>query len=241
MADHRPFRPRMPTPVSRLVGLALALALTPTLPDALPPTAPSAVAQSPEPKPAPPSGVTASEPATPASGVDGAAYLSPVWGFSVSWDPAVWAVRAEASEGDYDGIQLGTASSNVWVEGFAGFDGDAAACLDDAEAEIAAREGVSNLTTLPPGRPVPLPPESGFAQRLYRYDQAFSEAEGDTAPIVEFSACNTLVPGESVLEVTMQTAGQDYNAELPLAEALLATLALPETGATPEPEADEAA
>jgi len=212
--------------------------------------APLVGAQSQEPRPIPPGqeptgtlvgtpegGAVASstptsepEPTRPVAGVADNAYTSPQWGYTLSWDPAIWAVEGEVSEAEqrYDGLQLGTPRSTLYLEGYAGFGGDAEACLRGAVSEVGRRQGVSDVEALP-GRPTPLAPTEAPQQILLRYPQVF--ADGSSAEIIEFIACQELQPGVAVLETTFQAAASQYPNELPQATALLGTLTLSPGGA----------
>lgn len=213
-------RHRTTVTLALLVGLALA---------------PVAGAQSQEPKPIPPGqepagtfestpmAGTEAGPSEPHSAVVGSSYTSPIWGYTLSWDPGVWAVEGEVSEEGYDGLQLGTPRSTVYVEGYAGFGGDAEACLRQAAIEVGQRDGVSGVEALP-GRPTPFTLDEAPQQILLRYPQTFPD--GSSAEIIEFVACQVLRPGEAVLETTFQVAASQYEAELPLATVLLDGLVL---------------
>ena len=206
--------------------------------------APVVGAQSQEPKPIPPGqeptgtlvGAQDDVSGTPDSGADQAvsgvvanSYLSPQWGFSLVWDPAVWAVEGEVSEAErqYDGLQLGTPRSTLYLEGYAGFDGNAEACLRDAVLEVGRRQGVGEVEALP-GRPTPLTPAAAPEQILLRYPQTFGD--GSTAEIIEFVACQELRSGAAVLETTFQVAASRYADELPLATSLLESLVVDSGG-----------
>ena len=109
-----------------------------------------AVAQSQEPKPALPATPVA-QPESPASGeattgVSGSSWQGPNFGVRIHWDPAVWSVEVESIDEGYDGLQIGTPSSTVFLEAYDGFAGDAEACFASAEQEIGDREGVSELS-----------------------------------------------------------------------------------------------
>lgn len=214
-----------------LVGLALA---------------PTSGAQSQEPKPIPPGqeptgALVAVQPGegeaagTPdvasqpgVSGVVGSSYTSPAWGYSLSWDPAVWTVEAESADPGYDGLQLGTPRSTLYVEGYEAFAGDAETCLRSAVVDVGGRDGTGEIEALP-GRPTPLGPDLAPQQILLRYVQSYPD--GSSAEMNEFVACLPLAAGASVLEITIQVPTSLYEAELPLATAVLATLILPPTAA----------
>ncbi|HEU0115652.1 MAG TPA: hypothetical protein VFQ80_13290 [Thermomicrobiales bacterium] len=197
----------------------------------------SARAQSQEPKPKiTPSAATAVATITPAAtptgqtGVHGNAYISPTFGFTLAWDPKVWAVKDERLLQGYDGLELGTDRSNLFVEGISDYAGDPAACLADARQQISGRSGISAISDFQgPGRPIQ--DTDGAKSLLVGYVAKLPD--GSSASIVEFVQCRTLVPGQAVLELTWQTSDADYAQQLPLVAALLKTLHVPGAAATP--------
>jgi hypothetical protein len=201
-----------------IAGLALALAIGfSTL----------AGAQSQEPRPvlpgtpvAPPS-VVPLPAATPSSGISGAAWKGPNWGVSLAWDSAVWSVEAEQIDPGYDGLQIGTPKSTVFIEAFDGYTGDAEACLEDARRQMDEREGIVDIVPLT-DRPMPGDDAARGSAALYGVTARL--ADGMTYRGVEYVECRGLVPGVAVLEITWQVATTAYDAELPLVDALLAAI-----------------
>ena len=91
------------------------------------------VAQSQEPKPELPATPVA-QPGTPvpgdaATGISGSSWQGPNFGVRIHWDPDVWSVEREFIDAEYDGLQLGTPISTVYLEAYNGFGGDAAGLL----------------------------------------------------------------------------------------------------------------
>ena len=188
----------------------------------------AAGAQSQEPKPTFPGTPTAETetPAvsTPVSGVSDSTWQGPNYGVRLEWDPSVWTVEGELIDSGYDGLQLGTPASTVFIEAYDGFAGDADACLDEAEREIRARESVTEVAILS-GRQLPELGEARGPMRLFGL--VAQSSDGTPYRALEFVECRTLIPGSAVLELTWQTAPATYNQERPLAEALLGAIALP--------------
>lgn len=199
-----------------------------------------ATAQSQEPKPtdnATPANETETPSATPASGVVDSTWVGPNWDVGIAWDAAVWTVEGELIDAGYDGLQLGTPSSTVYVEAYDGFAGDANECLDDAEAEIRARDGVSEVEVLE-GRQLPEIEAATWPTRLFGLVAELPD--GSPYRGVELVQCRSVAPGTAVLELTWQVAANIYNQELPLVDTLFATLTMPIAAApeaTPLPEA----
>jgi hypothetical protein len=210
-----------------LVGLYLVACLA--LPLAV-------VAQSQEPKPST-VGTPAAEEAVadstgqePVTGVLGASWQSPTWGVQLDWDADIWSVENEQIDEDYEGLQIGTEHSTVYVEAFARFDGNADDCLADAEREIAERDRVSEVVPIS-GRPLPDTGDAPGPARLFGVVATLPDGEAYRG--VEFVECRTIVPGLAVLELTWQTTVGRVNDELPLVSALLSSIQVPQA-VTPE-------
>lgn len=191
-----------------------------------------ASAQSQEPKPILPATPVASGEVTPASGattgVSGSTWTGPSWGAGVSWDAADWTVEAEFIDAGYDGLQIGTPLSTVYLEAYAGFGGDAVACLAAAAAEIAERQGVTEVVPLA-GRPLPVPEDQRGEAQLFGLTLTLED--GTVFRGVEYVECRTLVPGTAVLELTWQTIAETFNQDFPRVEELLGAITLPAAAA----------
>jgi hypothetical protein len=192
---------------------------------------PFAAAQTQEPKPELPPTPTA-EPETqsgtsPDTGVSGNAWEGPNWGVRLTWDAAEWAVEAEQIVPGYDGLQIGTPRTTVFIEAYDGYGGDADACLADAEQEIRQREGVSEVVPLA-NRPLPVPEEARGPAQLFGVTAAL--VDGTTYRGVEYVECRTVVPGTAVVEITWQAVVSVFNQDLPLVTDLLASLVIPDAG-----------
>ena len=145
--------------------------------------------------------------------------------YGFSWDPAVWSVEGEFIDEGYDGLQIGTPISTVYLEAYDGFDGDAAACFAAAEQEIGEREGVSEVVPLS-DRPLPVAEEVRGEAGLFGVTATL--ADGTTYRGVEYVECRTVVPGETVLEITWQAVTQAFNEDFANVEELLAAIEMPE-------------
>lgn len=191
--------------------------------------APVVGAQSQEPKPDLPA-TPVSPPASPVAddattGVSGSSWQGPNVGVRIRWDPAVWSVEAEFIDEGYDGLQIGTPISTVFVEAYYGFDGDAAACFDAAEQEISDREGVSEVVPLT-DRPLPVAADVRGVAGLFGLTATLPD--GTTYRGVEYVECRTVYPGETVLEIAWQAATQVVNEDFANVEELLATIEMPD-------------
>lgn len=190
---------------------------------------PLAAAQTQEPKPVIPATPVA-EPQQqsaelPETGVSGDSWEGPNWGVRLSWDAAEWSVEAESIVPGYDGLQIGTPRTTVYIEAYDGFGGDADACLADAEREIGEREGVSEVVPLA-NRPLPVPDDVRGPAQLYGVTASLPD--GATYRGVEYVECRTVVPGVAVVEMTWQSGVSVFNQDFPLVSDLLAALEIPD-------------
>ena len=158
------------------------------------------------------------------SGVSGTSWEGPSAGVTFSWDPEIWTVEQELIEAGYDGLQIGTTDSTIFVEAYEGFAGDAEACLDASEQEIRDREGVSEVVAIE-GRPLPATGDLQGPSRLFGIVAATPDERAYRS--IEYVECRTLVSGTSVLELTWQTSVAAFNQEFPLVEVLFASVELP--------------
>ncbi|MFN8664661.1 MAG: hypothetical protein U0075_22470 [Thermomicrobiales bacterium] len=189
------------------------------------------LAQSQEPKPAPEvvsiaTPVPQVESGGPGTGITGNTWLGPSFGVGITWDPNTWVVESEQIEQGYDGLRLGTPASSLFLEAYEGFPSDPASCLEDANAEIAGREFVTEVVPLE-NRPLP---ETGFtdgARKLFGI--AATLEDGTVYRGAEYVECREL-PDGAMLELTWQVPVESFNAELPLVDDLLRSLVVPGEG-----------
>ncbi|MFN8675353.1 MAG: hypothetical protein U0Z70_03135 [Thermomicrobiales bacterium] len=189
------------------------------------------LAQSQEPKPSPPPVAIAtpapqSETRGPGTGITGNTWLGPSFGVGITWDPETWAVESEQIERGYDGLRLGTPAASVFLEAYEGFPSDPTSCLEDANAEIAGRDFVTEVVPLE-HRPLP---ETGFTEGARRlFGIAATLEDGAVYRGVEYVECRQL-PDGAMLELTWQVPVEAFNAELPLVNALFTNLVVPGAG-----------
>ena len=200
-----------------------------------------AVAQSQEPKPELPA-TPISQPATPApdeaaTGISGSSWEGPNFGVRIHWDPDVWTVEGEFINEGYDGLQISTPTSTVILESYDGFSGDTGACLAAAEQEIGEREGVSEVVLLP-DRPMPV--AEGVRRVAGLFGVTATLPDGNTYRGVEYVECRSVVPGQTVLQITWRAVTQAFNEDFANVEALLAAIELPEDARTATPVAARA-
>jgi hypothetical protein len=188
------------------------------------------LAQSQEPKPAPEPVVIATPvpqlEVGPGTGIAGNTWLGPSFGVGITWDPGVWVVESEQVERGYDGLRLGTPASSVFLEAYDGFPFDPVSCIEDANAEIAGRELVTEVVPLE-NRPLP---ETGFSEGERRlFGIAATLEDGSVYRGVEYVECRQLPEG-GMLELTWQVPVESFNTEHPLVNELFAKLVVPGEG-----------
>ena len=186
-------------------------------------------AQSQEPKPVlPATPVAESDLAsldTATTGVSGSSWEGPNSGVRISWDPDIWSVEGEFIEDGYDGLQIGTPISTVYLEAYVGFGGNAGDCFADAESELGEREGVSEVVSLS-GRPLPVTADERGEAGLFGITGTLPD--GTAYRAIEYVECRTVVPGESVLEITWQAVTQAFAEDFANVETLLAAIEMPD-------------
>ncbi len=159
--------------------------------------------------------------ATPApdlsgTGVDGTSYESPAYGYRLAWDDDAWEVdadrtRADAASGDRDVLvlnQTGDALGSLYVEGYPGFDGDPAACLDSAADEI----GGSDLD------------EAGREEADDRAAATYTFVDDDAAEDAAYVECRILLDGEAVVVFTLIAEAAEFEAARAAADDVIASL-----------------
>lgn len=162
------------------------------------------------------------------AGVDGDAYESPTFGYTLDWDGEIWTVESATSDGEADTLELASENSLVTITAYAGFDGDAAACVEAAEDEIASRDGVSDVTTLDDDEGEPL--IEGDAEYSYAYYGYTLEDGGDSVDAYEYVECSSLGDGETVLQISQMAPLRDSEQELDALEDVLETFEFGDQG-----------
>ncbi|MDQ3043857.1 MAG: hypothetical protein M3R06_01720, partial [Chloroflexota bacterium] len=178
---------------------------------------------------------TALQPAADA-GVDSNSYTSPTYGFTLTWNQAIWGVSDVVSQDGFDQLLLTNGPSSVYIEGYADGAGDPTACLTENITALREVEGVSDYTLREDSAGRPL--AGGDSTRAFAtYDLTYINPAGGRVGFVNFVECRALVPGESVVVVTLFVSAEDYESELPLVEDILAALTLPDDRAAATPTA----
>jgi predicted metalloprotease len=161
-------------------------------------------------------------------GVEGNHYVSPTYGYELTWGDE-WTVQEEASEGGYDYLFLTNETTNVYLEGYLGYGGDPAACLEDNRAQLAkdADNGELTIAQGEDGSDM-AGEEEGLAYAVYDYTVTYED--GNVVATSALVQCMTLQEGASVLVFTAIVSSDSYNDEIDAIVALLSELAVPDAG-----------
>jgi predicted metalloprotease len=161
-------------------------------------------------------------------GVEGTRYVSPSFGYELTWSDE-WTVVEEASEGGYDFLNLTNGTTDVYLEGFLGFDGDPMDCVEGIGDQIAAEADGGEVTVAETedGTPI-MGEEDGTAFAIYDYTVTFED--GTVVDAVALVQCWTLSAGASVVAFTAVLPAEAFDDQIAAIEGLLAGVAMPSAG-----------
>ena len=167
---------------------------------------------------------------------DVGSYTSPTYGYTVEWDKGVWAIAGIGSADGIDTLRLASDRGTLDFEGLTRYEGDPRACARGTADARSRDAGVSGYVALrdEEGNRV-AGTVDGRSFVVYRL--TFVGEDGVEVERINHIECRTLFAGESVLATTLTVPLDDYEAELPLAEAVLASIQVPDE--PPTPVADE--
>ncbi|HEV2528651.1 MAG TPA: hypothetical protein VGT61_09400 [Thermomicrobiales bacterium] len=162
-----------------------------------------------------------------AAQIDGSTYVDPTYGYTLSWDDAIWSVIDDAG-GD---IALESDLVQVFFQSGQFYDGDAVACRDDLVARLPDDASVESVEAFADGEGL----ESDAADRAWStLAVELSEASvNDATSIIERIECRTLVVEEAVLAITWIAPLDDAEGAIAEAESLLSGLETPNNGGEP--------
>jgi plastocyanin len=153
-------------------------------------------------------------------------YTSPSFGYTISYGPA-WQESESATTNGSDRFVLFNGTSYITFTSETGFGGDPKACVDGFVAQLTSDPNVSNLKLAVDNSGAPL--EGGTAATgayaTYDHDYKFSDR---TEPYTLYVGCIPLVANEAVLAIVQNVPTAEYAQQVPLREALLRGLVLPQ-------------
>lgn len=157
------------------------------------------------------------------SGVDGNAYTSPTYGYSIEWDDEIWSVEDETSDAGYDLIFLQSDYSDLSLEGLYFYRGNPDDCLDGEQVGIAEEGDLDELAlaTDNDGNEIT---ESGDGYAYGIYELPASNDSGADLDNYIYIECQVLVPDAAVLIIISYIDPGDLDAGMTLLDDVLSTL-----------------
>jgi hypothetical protein len=153
-------------------------------------------------------------------GVDGNSYVSPSFGWSITWDEDLWEVAAEQSDGENDFLLLASSGGTGTINFTSAndYEGDPDTCLEDLIDIFGSQDGIEDFE---PARGVDDEPLVEVDdQEVAIYDA--TRVDGDEETEVRFYLeCRTLVEGEAVLAIIWFVQADAYESELDAVTELL--------------------
>lgn len=165
--------------------------------------------------------------------LSGDEWTSPTYGFSVSWAGTDWEPDANAmltavGPEKLDRLHLINGVSSLYVEGATRYEGSLPACVETEAALLAQEGGVSNIR--------PFEDEDGtvlIADGPNVSSRAFQltlDAGGEDLELVDYIECRVLVPGESVVIITLVAEPDNFREQMALAQPVMDSIVIPDGG-----------
>jgi hypothetical protein len=163
--------------------------------------------------------------------IDGESWTSPTYGFSVSWAGTEWqpdpaGTLAAVGPERLDRLHLLNGVSSLYFEGATRYHGDLPACVAEEANLLSQETGVSDIRPYRDEEGVQLVadgPNSSAAAFTLTLSIGDQEVE-----LVDYVECRTLIPGQTVLIITLVTEPPGFRQELAAAQTVIDTIALPE-------------
>ncbi len=131
-------------------------------------------------------------------GVDGNAYVSPTFGYTLEWDDDIWEVSDATSGDSYDSLVLNSDGATLYVESLFFYRGRADRCIDGELAALASQAGVDEFEPALDDNDEPIEDiDRESATGVY----VLPESDENDETII-YLHCQTLIEGEAVLVAT---------------------------------------
>lgn len=161
-------------------------------------------------------------------------YTSPLWGYTVRWHGGAWDVTNDITSPDTNLLSLSDGNGNfVTYMGVERFAGDAAACLDDMQANAFSNPESTKTApfTYDDGEPVAWHEQ----EQAYVLLSTFTEQDDGTVDEgVLYLECQTLVPGEAVFQRLYSGSAASFEAANAEVIDMLESVALPASAWLPD-------
>lgn len=151
-------------------------------------------------------------------------YLSPTYGWQLTWDAVLWEATEQTSTAEGDTLQLETLVNTVLFTATDRFGDRPKACLQAVVASLKDDAAVVRFSRAEGVAPGPVGPDVG--QLHDTYDVTYRDGD-DTVTLRVYLECRTLIASQSVLSVVWVVAADYYEGELGRVGDLLARIQIP--------------
>ena len=158
------------------------------------------------------------------SGLDGNAYESPNWGYTLEWDGG-WKAMEVTSDDGLDTLHLRTTRSSLYLIGEDAHRGDPPTCLEDWTNALSGEKDVDDWKPLEDEDGDPVAGE-GRGRAWAAFSLNYANDAGDEFGYVAYLECRTLIEDEATLTILHVTSQDDYEAESEVVAEVLDTLEL---------------
>ena len=162
-------------------------------------------------------------------------FTAPVYGYSVVYDPEIWALSAEIHEGNVDGIRLQREGTTLTIWAWDAYGSDPLVCLEGEVAYYSQEvDAISNWQPALDANSTPLRYESDNLVWGV-FDLTYTTQSGASGPLVDYISCEPIPGQDAVLIVLMSSNPPIYDEEFELVLDILDTLAFadaPDAGTT---------
>lgn len=158
------------------------------------------------------------------AGVDGNAYESPEWGYTIEWDDDIWEVRDATTSTSSNFLNLINDSSSLIISGIADL-GDVDTCMETAIEFYSTDDGVEDWDVLEDEDGDPI--ERSTRRRAYgAFTYTGTDDSGDDVDFVNYIECRPLDDAAGIL-ISHLTTLDDFEDQSDLRDDLLDTLEIP--------------
>jgi hypothetical protein len=159
------------------------------------------------------------------TGLDGDAYQSPTYGYTLEWDPDVWEATTADSEDEGDTLVLTSRRSNLYFWAGTGYYPDPNDCLEDMADFMSTDEGVDDWEPLEDGDGEPVAGKRR-GRAWAAFTLTYTTEDGDEYENANYIECRTLDEGEATLVIIHITSQDAYEDEAEAVAEVLDTIEL---------------
>ncbi|HEX5499970.1 MAG TPA: hypothetical protein VFX03_12120, partial [Thermomicrobiales bacterium] len=175
-----------------------------------------------------------------AAQIQGSAYTSPTYGYSVSWNPQIWtadptATLAAAGPDALDRLLLYNNNGTLYIEGSRRYGGDPNACVAGEAQALGSESGVSGFAPLKGSNGQPIAGAQNGAA-FAAFTATLTTPNGTNVDVGDYIECRTLVAGESVIVSTVVAPIDQLPQQVQMARPVIDSIALPASGQLPAPQ-----